>query len=47
MSNFKVEHDNCYGNGCPGCLYRGWVIDEDALADYSDYLYDISQEEEE
>lgn len=43
--NFSVEHGDCYGNGCSGCSYRGYVIDEDAEASYGDYLHDMKEDD--
>lgn len=42
-----VEHDECYGNGCVGCLYRGFTENDEWIDCYSDYIYDINSEEDE
>ena len=46
MRRFTETHGNCYGNGCPGCQYRGWVVDEEAEATYADYKRDMQEEDD-
>lgn len=46
MPSFKIEHGECYGHGCSGCMHRGWLHDEDAEMDYADYAYEDKRDRE-